>query len=368
MIIFNKFPSLDNFVEHGQNSFGFVRLLAAVAVVYSHTWLISGGMGYWEPLLEETGYPLGWHAVNVFFTLSGIVIAASLNRQPNFLIFFQSRILRIAPALIAVVIVTYLLCWVITSAPARSYWSLDTLFQYFGRNALLFGAGAKLPGVFDNNPIPAELNAPLWTLKFEVLSYFILAFIWLASMRLFPREKVKRWINIATIIIILSAGYFLLETKPYPDLMPFDHLWRFLFAFFLGVFAWLQRRWLPVSPLILLVLLLATSGLIAASDSYLIVPQIVTTAYLVLVLGRINFGWLRQFADKQDYSYGVYITSYPLQQFVYAYSGYTNPLVTFVLSLSLSLAVSALLWNSVEKPALMLKHRYSAIVKKQSKN
>ncbi|MCX7864392.1 MAG: hypothetical protein N2423_05065, partial [Novosphingobium sp.] len=52
----------------GSNSFGLVRLVAAMAVVVSHAFVITGGASTLQPLEALTGYPLGAHAVHVFFT------------------------------------------------------------------------------------------------------------------------------------------------------------------------------------------------------------------------------------------------------------------------------------------------------------
>lgn len=67
----------------GNNSFGLVRLLAAIAVIISHGYLIVGGVDGIEPLETLTGYPLGAHAVHVFFTVSGLLVAASFDRRPH---------------------------------------------------------------------------------------------------------------------------------------------------------------------------------------------------------------------------------------------------------------------------------------------
>ena len=81
----------------GSNSFGLLRLLAASAVVVSHAWLVTSGSYASEPLLVETGFSLGWHAVNLFFALSGLLIAGSLHHTRSLIQFAWSRFLRIFP-------------------------------------------------------------------------------------------------------------------------------------------------------------------------------------------------------------------------------------------------------------------------------
>ena len=65
---------ISHYLGKGENSFGLLRLLAACAVVISHAWTIVGGETVPEPLQTSTGFTLGWHAVNLFFSLSGLYL------------------------------------------------------------------------------------------------------------------------------------------------------------------------------------------------------------------------------------------------------------------------------------------------------
>ena len=49
------------------NNFGLLRLLLAVAVVFSHGFSVATGRVEDEPLAASTGLTLGSHAVNAFF-------------------------------------------------------------------------------------------------------------------------------------------------------------------------------------------------------------------------------------------------------------------------------------------------------------
>ena len=65
---------LARFAEKGANSFGAVRLLAAIAVIATHSVAVVGGYHSLEPLRALTGLSLGTHAVHVFFALSGFMV------------------------------------------------------------------------------------------------------------------------------------------------------------------------------------------------------------------------------------------------------------------------------------------------------
>ena len=53
---------ISDFATAGKNSFALVRLVAAMAVVVSHSYIIAGGMAVLQPFEALTGYPLGAHA------------------------------------------------------------------------------------------------------------------------------------------------------------------------------------------------------------------------------------------------------------------------------------------------------------------
>ena len=101
-----------------ENNFSLIRLIAAAAVIVSHSWLISTGSEANEPLKSFTIFTLGQHAVNLFFILSGLMVAASLERPPSLIDYGHARILRIFPALIVCVAMTVLVLGpAITSVP-----------------------------------------------------------------------------------------------------------------------------------------------------------------------------------------------------------------------------------------------------------
>ena len=78
-------------------------------------------------------------------------------------------------------------------------------------------------------------------------------------------------------------------------------------------------------------------------------------AYVVLVVAyHPRLRW-RAFNRLGDYSYGLYIFSFPIQQILIAKLGApvaSSPVVLFATALPLALALAALSWHVVEQPAL----------------
>ncbi len=81
-----------------------------------------------------------------------------------------------------------------------------------------------------------------------------------------------------------------------------------------------------------------------------------TLPYLVIYLARLKVPRLSGFARYGDFSYGLYIFSFPLQQALMHGLGPQLPLPAFMfLGLAGSLVLAVLSWHLVEAPALALK-------------
>lgn len=83
--------------KHRDNAFDLIRFVAALAVLFSHSFATSG-------LPEPTyfgGETAGSLGVFVFFAVSGYLVQQSWSRQPDPRSFVLSRVLRIFPGLLA---------------------------------------------------------------------------------------------------------------------------------------------------------------------------------------------------------------------------------------------------------------------------
>ena len=332
----------------GNNSFGLLRLIAAIAVVFSHSWSVTGGITFMEPLHDLTSFELGWHAVNLFFALSGLLISGSLDHSRSIIRFAYSRILRIFPALFVIVVLTLVIAYAFADT---SKWQFTSVFEYLLRNFFLIGASATLPGVFEHNPIPGEINIPLWTLKYEVLAYISIASLSAVCWR-FPNQLN---IRIVTFIILITCALTLFSFGSSQEYGKFEHAVRLTFAFYLGVAAWQWRDKIQARILYLLILSILNVGLLWF-EVYNAAFEILWVAYAGLWLGTHTFGWITRKTDMQDYSYGIYIIGYPVQQMVMAYTGFADPYFNFTVSMLFILFLAFCSWNIIEKPALRLKN------------
>jgi peptidoglycan/LPS O-acetylase OafA/YrhL len=94
-------------------------------------------------------------AVDIFFVISGFLIAASFERS-SLRGYQVARILRIFPALlVCVALSVFVLGPLLTTAP--DYWINGDTWHYLLVNGSLWSTSYFLPGVFDGQPDPTAL-------------------------------------------------------------------------------------------------------------------------------------------------------------------------------------------------------------------
>lgn len=329
------------------NAFGAVRLALALLVVVSHAFSVTTGQVLDEPLAHLTGYTLGEHAVNGFFAVSGFLVTMSLVRRgPRD--YAVARALRIAPGLVAATLAVALgLGSLMTSRSLPAYWADPGLWRFIEGTLTTFKSNAALPGVFSDNPFRFPMGT-VWTLKYEVLCYGgLLAAGLLGALR-------RRWLCpllVAGLAIALAlAG---LRAGEMPKGLETSLRLPLIFATGAALFLHAERVRLS-GPLALA--LLALAALLHGTALY---PPVLflAEAYGVICLGLAPPLRHKALDPRADLSYGTYLYGWPVQQSLHALFPGVSPWWLLPPSLLLTLAVAALSWRFVERPALGWKAR-----------
>ncbi len=348
--------------SHRGNAFDVMRVLAASGVLLGHSYAF---FGLKQPEVLP-GIGLGPACVFVFFALSGYLVGQSWQRDPHLGRFAIKRALRILPGLIVAVLLTALVLGpLVSELPPATYFSERQTWVYMSSNITMFGAASDLPGVFLSSRYTSTVNGSLWTLPYEVLMYAVLATCGLIACRLRSRAVFLLPLLAA---IALSVCSLLRGDGPWSVQLPvlwllhFD--WRNLAElacyFYMGCALQLFEKRLPLRIDVALVgaLLLAMSvplGLPARCVAWFVVP------YVLLVLAWRSPAWLHG-SGKRDYSYGIYIYAFPIQQWLTGLAiqhGWAWGICVLA-SAGLTLCAAALSWHFVERPALQLKNRVMA--------
>ena len=365
-----------------RNSFHLMRFVLAALVIFCHSFTL---LRQTTPLSALTDGLMneGTLAVDGFLVISGFLICQSAVRSRNVLVFLRSRALRILPAFLcalffSALIVGGLAYW----GDFASYVRMEQGPFAWIMNWLTLNVQPEqwgVAGVFAANPT-TSLNVSLWTIKFEVFLYAVMALMMLTTLH---RRRPAYIVPYAAFLIlrllltcfqvrlwdVYDTRWWLLSHWNY------DRFTQTGLFFFTGTLLYayrdrLPRRWyLAVIAVLALVLSVCFSDVprqaeaLAGDPSQLLwqlaclplrLAYCLALPYLIVYLGASPLG--AGFSRLGDMSLGMYVYSYPLQQLLIHIFPEITPLPLFGLTLALVLPMAQWSWRCIESPALRLKY------------
>ncbi|MBI5471383.1 MAG: acyltransferase [Ignavibacteriae bacterium] len=336
-----------------------IRGVAAIIVAFfSHYHHFDHAMAAdAQPFYSFLGffYENGWHMVDLFFVLSGVVFSYVYGRK-----IFQQRIdareysvyrfSRLYPLHLATLIfVSALFLYGIAKGIGIFvYTQSDT--NYFLANVLFIQSGVT--------PWPWTFNGPAWSISCEIVAYIMFFVI----MRYFFRMRVVISVGLIVIGFLfrhLHTGYFFVNMD----------IGRLFMGFFLGI---LIYEVLFYEKLKTWHFGLIVAGLLAGFAAVMYVkPSAWSYTYVVFlypafIIASIRFAPLNKLLSIRpltylgDISYSVYLLHFPVQLLIYsiAVAGglhfpYTSPLF-FLFYGGAVVAVSVVSYEYFEKPVQMI--------------
>lgn len=347
------------------NNIAFLRFLLACTVLVSHAFplvLGAGPDGYGDvrpdPLYRLTGGQTfsGTLAVCLFFVLSGYLVTQSWERSRGVLDYAAKRALRIYPAFVVACLFCAFVAAPFGAADVRAY--ADGLRTHlfsgpFLRNLVMLRM-LELPESFVTNPYPRMVNGSLWSLFYEAACYAALPLV--AAVGGLRRRGVGLGLFAASWLVFATWWAWRVPDLPGDVRVLRDTrvLVEFGRYFLAGVVLWSYRDRLPTSPAAFAVALAALAAGCFAGWK-LILP--VAGAYAVWWLAFAPApGIVRRWGEGGDYSYGVFLYGFPVQQMlVHALPDRLTPGLLVALSAPIALGLAYLSWHFVEKPMLALK-------------
>jgi peptidoglycan/LPS O-acetylase OafA/YrhL len=334
--------------------FDAIRLLAAWAVVFSHSYPIARGPETADPLIAVIGDRLGFgdYAVQVFFILSGFLLSASLSTNLDPLRYLANRLFRIVPgfcfAIVASVLViapfltsqSFRVMATSSTAWASIYWSISSLTDVTSFTL----SAVRYPD------LSGFLNGSLWSIPYELVYYLVLLCLYLLL-----RKDSRVAVAALVLSIVAIAGPRLgLTTIEWSHDTPglarlpmamFDHT----LPYFCGGVAFyaVHRRWGAPRGLVWSAWALLIGG------AFLGVHDVVLAFAGPVILTRLGSrrGLLARLTETTgDVSYGVYLFGWPVGLLVVAMTGTTNPVAAFALSIPLVFAFAYAMHVFVEVP------------------
>lgn len=325
-----------------RNNFDFLRFFAACQVIFFHTFEISGSRSGTFYRCYELLFGNLDVGVSIFFIISGFLIIKSRLDNPALFLYLKKRFLRIAPALAA----SLLFC-IFVIGPAASSLGLKDYFLNFG--PLL---EHHLPRVFENNPLPNMVNGSLWTLKVEAFAYIMVACLGFMSI-----TRIKLFlVGVLPVLVFIDLFYL---AGPVSSQLKIGAIYayptlRYIIFFISGSLLYLYKDKVLLSRHVFLLFLAIT--LFSQHTAYSHAVSILTLPYLVIYFAYSDMP-LNGFGKYGDFSYGLYIYAFPIQQtFRHFHGDGLSNLALFVLSFLTTLVLAVLSWKLIEKPALSLKN------------
>lgn len=331
---------LSELIKKENNAFDIYRLAASVMVIWGHAYALLPNAAGKDFIQRLTGFTYsGAVAVVLFFFLSGLLVSNSLINGANAFQFTVNRVARIWPGLAAsVAVVTFFIGPLVTKLSASNYFSESSIYTSFITNVtlgpLLNSQIWDLPGVFKDHNYQAT-NGSLWTIPFEIYCYAFVLFVYLLFSS--SRRVVALWL-----LVTVSIGTL------YPELglVPEGEIRFAIFAFALGAVCALNSSAIKIDGI--RVVIFSTLAIIFRGTEFAELAFYLAAITLALWLSSLRI--FRLLRLPGDYSFGVYLYGFPVQQALIAYNFSESTLVNQVATIAISLVFGYLSWNLIENP------------------
>jgi len=356
-------PRLSEAFHPSENSLAFLRLFFAALVLLDHAVPLGGFNQDRNPIagLTMNQTSLGTLAVAGFFVISGFLVTRSFVTSSTSLRYIWKRFLRIFPGfwvcLFVIVFAAAPIVYLQQQGNLHGYLQghVDSPSSFVKANFWLGLPGVmshwSIDGLLTKTPYRSTFDGSLWTLSYEFKCYLGVGLLGLFGLLRYGRYAV----------LALSTGLWTAELAQtlapgsIGRLVPVlgdPQLIDLAFLFSLGTVLFLFREKIPMADW--------CAGLAVMA----FVVSLRTSLYAEV--GQIAFAylcfWLAvrlpvRHADRYgDFSYGLYIYAFPVEQMASLYHlnrwGYV-PYVAITMVVSIGVAIVS--WHVVEQPAMKLK-------------
>ena len=341
---------LSHYAVGRDNNFTLIRLAAAMTVLFAHSIGALGLPPDTEPVFRRVGFSLGEMGLDALFVTSGFLVTASLANRGDLVSFFWARALRVYPGLwVMLVLTVFVLAPALTTLPLarllRLRHDLDLLRQMRNadrRHSLFAARRVRRPA--------AQGRVQRLALDHAGRSQDV-------HLRRCALDRLRAPARLAHKgdAVRLSGG-----RRPVLGDRPARRAFRRARSTapisacsctstdrrsFCGATA---SRWAPASSL----RSLRRWSLASFDRTVFLIVYLLVMAPFVLHLAYVPGGRIRRFNELGDYSYGVYIYAFPIQQTLALLFPAMTLAAMMASSAAVSIAVAIVSWKLIEERAL----------------
>lgn len=338
-------------VPQHHNQFDKIRILAALGVIFSHHFNLTGSSGpFWLENRWLNWAFLGGVSVMVFLSISGYLVTLSWYRNPRLLPYLWSRFLRIWPGMLgSVLMCIFFFGLIFTELPAREFLQSEQTRLFALYNLSLFKDYAMLPRVYMHQAVPELMNGVYWTIPLEFMCYLVLGGLGVLGVM-----RHKRLISALALAYV--AGFLIFANYDFTGHI--RHWIEYPAYFIAGALIaahndWFMRHGKKLVCIVVPIFLL----------TYFFTPLTATSRFFLLPLLVIYIGNLPAkpswFTRLGDPSYGIYLFGVPIAQSVIAIFPQLNFWISLALTMLLALLAGYASWLLLESRALRLKKMFT---------
>lgn len=333
--------------------FDHIRLFAALIVLLHHCRTVQYADLRDDALFHFShGFmDFGRFAVVIFFALSGFLVTPGLTRQGDVVTYAVNRSLRIFPGLILNVVLTILVLGpLLTTHSLGSYFSDPQTYRYLKN--IVTSMVHYLPGVQTRNGSPLIVNGALWTLRFELLCYIVLAIGSVVGLLVRRRFFLVLWL--ASYALYVAMNF---EPRIASHLSDRFVTFTALFVYFdAGAVLFLFGDYIPFSSSLAIAATAATLIALPLEGGAIVMP--LSLPYVAVSCG-LSFLPGKALL-RHDLSYGVYVIHAPiLVALIVLFPGLRIWWVAVAVVFSVTIVLAYASWIFIESPALKRKKAVS---------
>ncbi|OXB07600.1 acyltransferase family protein [Flavobacterium pectinovorum] len=336
---------ISQFLNKDNNNLDLVRIILACLVIVGHSDAINGSGSYWiDPIQHFFKFTYsGAFAVKLFFFISGLVVTNSYLSKKSATYFIISRIFRIMPALLFVLLLTvFIFGLLLTNLDIYDYLARLDYLRYIRHN-LIFYSYYLLPGVFTENLYPNIVNGSFWSLRYEVGCYIILLILFVLL-----GKKSKYYILIPILLIFIDTFLPARFILGFIDNNPEKYLLPISFAY--GAFFAIMSDKIEINIYVVIFSLLAY--IVFKNTVYIDLVFLFASCNILVYLSSRFF--ILKLKPKYDISYGIYLWGFLIQQTIFHFFGHIYIGFHCLLAIIFSVILALITFIFIEKPFIKI--------------